>query len=116
MAALKLHPCAWARTRGGGRSSKRRRPCAAQRIAEPNIGLGTVGAASRQVNQRVTKRYVFAGGDVGLRDREADLASPAGEPVLSSLGFIADGSQRGSKIELNQILVPVRRDSGAVFG
>ena len=87
-----------------------------QRIAEPDIRLRTVGSASRQVDQRMAKRDVFAGGDAKLRDREADLAPPAGEPVLQSLGIIAEGSQRRSKIELNQIISPVRHYSVGVLG
>src|ERR1700722_20337530 len=81
-----------------------------------DIGLRTVGAASRQVDQRVAKRDVFAGGDAKRGDREADLASPAGEPVLYSLGIIANGLQRRSKIELNQIRSPVRHYSGGILG
>ena len=79
-----------------------------QRVTEPNIGLRTVGAAPRQVDQRVAKRDVFAGGDAKLRDRESRLASPAGE---SSPLAPADHRQRfaaAEKIELNPMLVPAR--------
>ena len=87
-----------------------------QRITEPDIGLRTVGAAPRQVDQRVAKRDVFPGADAELRNRKADLTSPRGEPVLESLRIIADSSQRRRKIELNQVISSARHHSVGVLG